>query len=169
MTTLNGTAFSTELFKIKGDFKRVFWLHLSALLPCEWWGRRFLNHSNIEAVPNKRQPGNYSRTTKNNDKHIYSALCAIPNITIYLYGEHEENPLIKEPDNTQSNHISCIYMHDLLISGCGVISIHVNDVHIQGSKLKLSHSDEGGKSYKFLVWVFQRVRIFIRLVVICFI
>ena len=31
---------------------------------CEWWGMSFLNHSNIEAVPNKRQPGDSPRTTK---------------------------------------------------------------------------------------------------------
>jgi len=43
---------------------RVFRLHLSILLPCEWWGRPFLNHSNIEAVSNKRQPGDSPRTTK---------------------------------------------------------------------------------------------------------
>jgi len=43
---------------------RVFRLHLSVLLPCEWWGRRFLNHSNIEAVLNKRQPGDSPRKTK---------------------------------------------------------------------------------------------------------
>ena len=70
MTTLNGAAVSTELLKIKRDVKdplrtqstqavttlRVFRLHLSVLLPREWWGRRFLNQSNIEAVPNKRSP-----------------------------------------------------------------------------------------------------------------
>ena len=43
---------------------KVFQLYLSILLPCEWWGRIFLNHSNIEAVPNKRQPGDSPRTTK---------------------------------------------------------------------------------------------------------
>ena len=43
---------------------RVFRLHLSVLLPCEWWGRRFLHHSNIEAVLNKRQSGDSPRTTK---------------------------------------------------------------------------------------------------------
>ena len=43
---------------------RVFRLHLSALLPCEWWGRKFLNDSNIEAVLIKRQPGDSPRTTK---------------------------------------------------------------------------------------------------------
>jgi len=30
----------------------------------EWWGRSFLNHSNIEAVPKKRQPGDSPRKTK---------------------------------------------------------------------------------------------------------
>ena len=45
-----------------------FWLHLSVLLPCEWWVRRFLNHSNIEAVPNKRQPGGFSPKNKTNNK-----------------------------------------------------------------------------------------------------
>ena len=44
----------------------VFRLHLSVLLPCEWWGRRFLNHSNIEAVLIKRQPGDSPRTPKPN-------------------------------------------------------------------------------------------------------
>jgi len=43
---------------------RVFWLHLSILLPCEWWGRRFLNHLNIEAVPNKWQSRDSPRKTK---------------------------------------------------------------------------------------------------------
>jgi len=43
---------------------RVIWLYLSVLLPCEWWMRSFLNHSNIEAVPNKRQPGDSPRKTK---------------------------------------------------------------------------------------------------------
>ena len=62
---------------------RVFRLHLSVLLPCEWWGRRFLNHSNIEAVPNKRQPGDSPRTTKQQqlnpvDKSTYTCLCVIP-------------------------------------------------------------------------------------------
>jgi len=41
-------------------------LHLSVLLPCKWWGSIFLNDSNIEAVPNKRQPGDSPRTTKPN-------------------------------------------------------------------------------------------------------
>jgi len=45
---------------------RVFRLHLSVLLLCEWWGRKFLNHSNIETVLIKRQPGDSSRTTKPN-------------------------------------------------------------------------------------------------------
>jgi len=40
--------------------------HLSILLPCKWWGRRFLNHSNTEAVLNKRQPGDSPRTNKHN-------------------------------------------------------------------------------------------------------
>jgi len=31
------------------------------------WGRRFLNHSNIEAVLNERQPGGSPRTTKPTD------------------------------------------------------------------------------------------------------
>jgi len=43
---------------------RVFRLHLSVLFPCEWWGRKFLNHSNIEAVLIKRQPGDSLRKTK---------------------------------------------------------------------------------------------------------
>ena len=43
---------------------RVFRLHLSLLLPREWWGRAFLNHSNIEAVLNKLQPGDSPRKTK---------------------------------------------------------------------------------------------------------
>jgi len=34
----------------------IFRPHLSVLLPCEWWGRRFLKYFNTEAVPNKRQP-----------------------------------------------------------------------------------------------------------------
>jgi hypothetical protein len=38
------------------------------MLPCEWWGRRFLNHSNIEAVLIKRQPGDSPRTTKQTNK-----------------------------------------------------------------------------------------------------
>ena len=42
----------------------LFRLHISVLLPCEWWGRVFLNHSNIEAVLIKRQPGDSPRTTK---------------------------------------------------------------------------------------------------------
>jgi len=42
---------------------RVFWLDLSILLSCEWWGRRFLNHSNIEAVLNKRLPGDSPQKT----------------------------------------------------------------------------------------------------------
>ena len=42
----------------------VFRLHLSVMLPCEWWRRRFLNHSNIETVPNRRQPGDTPRKTK---------------------------------------------------------------------------------------------------------
>jgi len=44
--------------------RTLFRLHLSVLLPCEWWRRRFLNHSNIEAVLIKRQPGDSPRTTK---------------------------------------------------------------------------------------------------------
>jgi len=42
----------------------VFQIHLSVLLPCEWWGGGVLNHSNIEAVLIKRQPGDSPRTTK---------------------------------------------------------------------------------------------------------
>ena len=49
VTTLNGAVVSTELIIIKGDVRDplrmylpwVFWLHLSVLLPCEWWGRRY--------------------------------------------------------------------------------------------------------------------------------
>ena len=81
MTTLNGAAVSTELFKIKGDVKnplmtltvttlRVFRLHLSVLLPFEWWERGFLNHSNKEAVLIKRQPGDSLRTTKPNQPSL---------------------------------------------------------------------------------------------------
>ena len=48
---------------------RVFRLHLSVLLPCEWWGRIFLNHSNIEAVLIRRQPGD-SPNNKTNSRYI---------------------------------------------------------------------------------------------------
>jgi len=65
--TLNGAAVSSELLKIKGDVKKKpeEVKHSDSdhpqgisppsfiLLPCEWWGRRFLSHSNIEAVRNK--------------------------------------------------------------------------------------------------------------------
>jgi hypothetical protein len=50
--------------KNRGRKTLVFRLHLFVVLPCEWWGRTFLNHSNIEAVPNRRQPGDSPRTTK---------------------------------------------------------------------------------------------------------
>ena len=77
LNTLNSAAVSTELLKIKGDVKkpvgtfntlavttlRVYQLHLSVLLPREWWGKRFLNHSNIEVVLNKQQPGESPRKT----------------------------------------------------------------------------------------------------------
>jgi len=42
----------------------VFRLHLSVLLPYEWWGRIFLNHYNLEAVLNKQQHGDSPRTAK---------------------------------------------------------------------------------------------------------
>ena len=45
---------------------RVFRLHLSVLLPCgRWW--RFHKHSIIEAVPNKRQPGDSPRNANQAD------------------------------------------------------------------------------------------------------
>ena len=78
MTTLNGVAVSTELFKIKRDVKdppedvkhsgsdhprRISAPSFRTAPP---WvvGRRFLNHSNIEAAPNKRQFGDSPRKTK---------------------------------------------------------------------------------------------------------
>jgi len=64
----------------------VFRLHLSVLLPCEWWGRRFLNHSNIETVLIKRQPGDSPRTTKpkpnlhymGSNSHVETIKCGVP-------------------------------------------------------------------------------------------
>ena len=38
---------------------------VAMVLATESGGGGVLNHSNIEAVPNKRQPGDYPRTTKN--------------------------------------------------------------------------------------------------------
>ena len=67
---------STELFKIKGNVKKTWERktlsdHLQGILAPSFhtaplwvvW-EVFLNHSNIEAVPNKRQPGDSPRTTK---------------------------------------------------------------------------------------------------------
>jgi len=62
----------------------VFRLHLSVLLPCEWWGRVGLNHPNIEAVLIKRQPGDYTRKTKQaslcwNRHYKHRIVCAYKN------------------------------------------------------------------------------------------
>ena len=46
----------------------VFRLHLSVLLSCEWWGR-ITTTPNIEAVPNKRQPGD-SPEQQNHDPKV---------------------------------------------------------------------------------------------------
>jgi len=44
-------------------------LHLSVLLPCEWWGRDdILNYSNIEAVLIRQQPGDTPRNTSKQSK-----------------------------------------------------------------------------------------------------
>jgi len=47
---------------------KLFWWNI--LLPCEWWGRRFLNHSCIDAVLIKRHPGDSPRTTKPTMEYI---------------------------------------------------------------------------------------------------
>ena len=56
----------------------VFRFHLSVLVPCQWWGRIFLNHSNTEAVLNKRQPGDSHRKTKQSSNGSF--ILALKNI-----------------------------------------------------------------------------------------
>ena len=58
----------------------VFRLQVSVLLPSEWWWK-FLSHSNIEAVLNKRQPGDSSR--KRMEISVFTFLC-YPGTLMYL-------------------------------------------------------------------------------------
>ena len=65
----------------------VFRLHLYVLFLCEWWGRRFLNHSNIEAVLIKRQPGDSPEQQNLNlsstSKYPFRDLCIYVIIIVY--------------------------------------------------------------------------------------
>jgi len=63
----------------------VFRLHLSVLLPCEWWGRIFLNHSKIEAVLIKRQPGDSPRITKPNKLLCFRMVSVKENQSINVF------------------------------------------------------------------------------------
>ena len=58
-------------FKICLSLCVSLYIYISVLLLCEWWGEVgwFLNHSNIEDVLNKRQPGNSPRKTKQTRTH----------------------------------------------------------------------------------------------------